>query len=103
MKVFYDPKHILYITRSLRESCEILTKGFNNEFPPECLIEHPIHYLVHFCDLLLNGTETVRNTHRHVYCNYNSKQLLSGLTVYLYIINVEVMFRYICVFKVLRH
>ena len=27
----YDPKHIMYITGSLTESCKILTKGFNKK------------------------------------------------------------------------
>ena len=31
----------MYITRSLRESCKILIKGFNKEFPPGSLAEHP--------------------------------------------------------------
>ena len=86
MKIFYDPKHILYITGSLRESCEILTKRINKEFLPGCLTEHPVHHLVCFsvgicvrsyrgcwihanflaeitlgcCDLLLIGRETVK-------------------------------------------
>ena len=89
MKIYYDPKHIMYITGSLREFCKILTKGFNKEFLriPGCLTEHPVHRPVCFgvgicvrsytggwihtgllaeiflaCyDLLLNGRETVRN------------------------------------------
>ena len=48
MKIFYDLKHILYITEFLRESCKILTKGFNKEFRPGCLTEHPVHHLVCF-------------------------------------------------------
>ena len=85
MKIFYDPKYILYITESLREPCKILTKGFNKEFLPGCLTEHPVHHLVHCfvgifvrcytgcwvdavflaeiflgcCGLLLNGKEIV--------------------------------------------
>ena len=84
---FYDPKCILYIAGSLRESCKILTEGFNKEFLPGCLTEHPVHHLVRFSveisvrsytgcwinaiflaeifsgcyNLLLNGRETVRN------------------------------------------
>ena len=89
MKIFYDHKHIMYITGSSRESYKILTKGFNKGFLSGCLqlTEHPVHHLVCFsvgicvssytgcwshavllaeiflgcCDLLLNGTETVRN------------------------------------------
>ena len=45
---FHDSKHILYITGSLRESCKILTKGFNKEFLPGTLTEHPVCHLVHF-------------------------------------------------------
>ena len=37
VKYLYDPKHIPYITGSLRESCKILTKRFNEEFLPGCL------------------------------------------------------------------
>ena len=48
MKIFYDPKHILYIAGSLRESCKILTKEFNKEFLPGFLTEHPVHHLVCF-------------------------------------------------------
>ena len=72
MKIFYDPKHILYIAGSLRESCKILTKRFNEEFLPGCLTEH--HFVCFSVgisvrsytgcfsgcyDLLLNGRETV--------------------------------------------
>ena len=36
-----------YITGSLRESCKILIKGFNKEFLPGSLTEHPVHHLEH--------------------------------------------------------
>ena len=40
--------HPKYITGSLkRESCKVLIKGFNKEFLPGSLAEHPIHHLVH--------------------------------------------------------
>ena len=84
---FYDPKYIMYITGSLRESCKILIKGSNKEFLPGCLTEHLVHHSVcfsvricvrsytgrwihavllaeivlGFCDLLPNRRETVRN------------------------------------------
>ena len=105
-------KHILYITGSLRESCIILTKGFNKEFLPACLTEHPVHYLVHFsvgisvksyagcwihavflaeilgcCDLLLNGREKVRNIYIHL-CHNNSKNMYrfcSNIYIYIYL------------------
>ena len=93
MKIFYDPKHILYIAGSLREFCKILTKRFSKEFLPGCLMEHPVHHLVCFSvgisvrsytgcwihalflaeiflgcyDLLLNGRETVRNIYIYIY------------------------------------
>ena len=59
---------------------KVLIKGFNKEFLPGSLAEHPIHHLVHsdilhrmlgihalllaeiflgFCGLLLNGRETI--------------------------------------------
>ena len=44
--------HPKYITGSLkRESCKILIEGFNKEFLPGSLAEHPIHHLMH-CDIL---------------------------------------------------
>ena len=81
LKIFYDSMHPKYITGSLkRESCKVLIKGFNKEFLPGSLAEHPIHHLVHsdilhrmlgihavllaeiflgFSGLLLNGRETI--------------------------------------------
>ena len=72
------PKYIIVSLK--RESCKVLIKGFNKEFLPGSLAEHPIHHLVHsdilhmmlgihavllaeivlgFCGLLLNGRETI--------------------------------------------
>ena len=48
VKIFYDPKHIMYITGSLRESCKILTNGFNKEFLLGCVTENPVHHHVCF-------------------------------------------------------
>ena len=73
--------HPKYITGFVkRESCKILLEGFNKEFLPGSLAEHPIHYIVHSdilhrmmgihavllaeiflgcCGLLLNRKETI--------------------------------------------
>ena len=105
MKIFYNLKHILYIAGSLRESCKILTKGFNKEFLPGCLTEHPVHYLVHFsagisvrsytgcwihavflaeiflccCGLLLNGRERQLGTYIYMFTVMTLNTYLQGL------------------------
>ena len=42
-----NASQVLITGSSKRESCKVLIKGFNKEFLPGSLAEHPIHHLVH--------------------------------------------------------